>query len=234
LGAKSIAEFYEAGFIKDPADIFRLKEHAEAIQTRDGWGQQSTQKLLDGIDARREIGLDRFILALGIPQIGRETARLLARHYGSLAEFREQLALAADPESEAWVHLNAINGIGESMALDLVKFMAETHNTQVIDDLAGELDVQDFVAPKARSGTPFDGKTLVFTGTLTTMTRHEAKARAESAGAKVAGSVSAKTDYLVAGADAGSKATKAAALGVNVMSEQEFIDMLGGHRQDEA
>ncbi|HTH97775.1 MAG TPA: NAD-dependent DNA ligase LigA [Stellaceae bacterium] len=228
LGAKSIAEFFEAGLIKGPGDIFRLKDHAHAIQARDGWGPQSTQKLLDGIDARRRIGLDRFILALGIPQIGRETARLLARHYGSLAKFREEMALAQDPEHEAWAHLVAINGIGESMALDLVKFMAEAHNTTVIDDLAHELDVQDFIAPKAKSGTPLDGKTLVFTGTLTAMTRHEAKARAESAGAKVTGSVSAKTDYLVAGADAGSKATKAAALGVTVMSEQEFIDMLAG------
>jgi DNA ligase (NAD+) len=225
LGAKSVQEFYEAGLIKQPGDIFRLKP--EDIESREGWGKQSARNLLDGIAARRVIGLDRFILALGIPQIGRETARLLARHYVSLSHFRAEMAAAIDPESDAWTSLLAIDGIGESMAEDLVQFLAEVRNTTVIDDLAAELEVTDFVPLRASGTSVLAGKTVVFTGSLTTLTRNEAKARAESAGAKVAGSVSAKTDFLVAGADAGSKATKAAALGVSVLSEAEFIDMIG-------
>lgn len=225
LGAKSIAEFHEAGLIRTPGDIFRLRP--EQISSREGWGEQSAAKLLAGIDARRRIGLDRFILALGIRQTGQQTARLLARHYGSLARFRGEMIAAADHDSEAWTQLLAIDGIGEDTAQDIVDFFAEPHNGEVLDDLLGEVSVEDFVAPVRSGDSPLADKSIVFTGTLPTLSRGEAKARAEAHGAKVTGSVSAKTDYLVMGSDAGSKADKARALGVTVLSEEEFLALCG-------
>ena len=225
LGSKSIIEFHEAGLIKSPGDIFRLK--AEDIATREGWGALSAAKLIQGIDARRAIGLDRFILALGIRQVGQQTARLLARHYGSMDRFRAEMMQASDHESPAWTHLLDIDGIGEDTAEDIVQFFAEEHNQTVLDDLAGLVQVQDFVAPST-TNSPLAGKTMVFTGTLPTLSRDEAKARAESRGAKVTSSVSAKTDYVVMGSDAGSKADKARALGVTVLSEEDFLELCGG------
>ena len=226
FGGKTIQEFFDDGLIKTPADIFRLTE--DQIVGREGWKTLSTRKLLDGIEARREVPLDRFILALGILQVGQQTARLLARNYGSFDGFAAAMREAADPESEAAKRLDSINGIGPSMAADLVGFFAEANNAAVIDDLLGSVKVLDYEAPKrtAKAASPLAGKTVVFTGSLDKMTRSEAKARAETEGANVAGSVSSKTDYLVAGADAGSKATKAAALGIKVLSEDEFLAML--------
>jgi DNA ligase (NAD+) len=226
LGWKTVAEFHEAGLIKTPADIFRLK--AQDIEGREGWKELSIGKLIKSIEARRIVALDRFILALGIRQVGQTTARLLAKHYRTLPHWRDAMEAAADPASDAYKELLNIDGIGADTAKDLTDFFAENHNREALSDLAQYLTVEDFVPPQGREGGQLDGKTLVFTGTLVQLTRNEAKARAEAAGAKVTGSVSAKTDYLVVGSDAGSKAEKARALGVMTISEDEFIDLVGG------
>jgi DNA ligase (NAD+) len=226
FGDKTIKEFFELNWVKSPADIFKLERHRGDWLKREGWGEASVQKLLDAIEARRTIPLDRFIYALGIPQVGEVTARLLAKHYLSFKAFRQAMIDAATIGSEARQDLDEINGIGPSVVDDLTAFFAEKHNTEVIAALEREVTVEDFV-PVAVSNSAIAGKTVVFTGTLEKMTRNEAKARAESLGAKVAGSVSAKTDYVIIGADAGSKAKKAAELGVKTLSEDEWLEMIG-------
>ncbi len=223
LGDKHIAEFWQDGLIKTPADIFRLDP--DTIAAREGWGEVSARKLIAAIDARREISLDRFINALGIPQVGEATAKLLARHYRSFARWRHAMEAAGDPESDAWRELNDIHGIGEDMATDIVGFFAERHNRTVLDELKSEIKIADYEIAAAASHSPISGKTIVFTGTLTEMSRPEAKARAEALGAHVSGSVSSKTDYLVVGADAGSKAKKAAELGVTTLTEEEWMKL---------
>ncbi|HWK46018.1 MAG TPA: NAD-dependent DNA ligase LigA [Stellaceae bacterium] len=225
LGAKTIAAFWADGLIRRPGDIFRLE--AAAIETREGWGKQSAQNLIDGINARREIPLERFIHALGIRQVGQQTARLLARNYRSLAAWRTAMTESADAESEAAKALLNINGIGGEMAADLIAFFEEPHNQEILDDLTAQVTVLDFSAPAVDADAVFAGKTIVFTGTLTEMSRGEAKVRAEALGANVTSSVSAKTDFLVVGADAGSKAAKAAALGVKTLTEAEWLDLIG-------
>jgi DNA ligase (NAD+) len=227
FGARHIQSFWEDGLVKSPADIFRLhKRHAE-LEEREGWGKQSVAKLLEAIEQRRQIALDRFIYALGIRQVGEATAKLLARNYGSLTALRAAMKDAQDPDSEAFRDLDNIEGIGPSVAADIVGFFGEPHNIEALDDLTSEIRVEDAKLPTV-TGSKVAGKTVVFTGTLETMTRDEAKARAETLGARVAGSVSRKTDYLVAGADAGSKAKKAAELGVATLSEQEWLTLIGG------
>ena len=226
LGAKHIAEFWEDKLIRTPADIFRLDYGA--IAQREGWGEQSAGKLREAVDARRAITLDRFIYALGIPQVGQQTAKLLARHYRSFKRWRAAMEHAQDHEGEAWRELNDIHGIGEDMATDIAGFFAEKHNHALLDDLLHEVTVADYEGAQAPADSPLAGKTIVFTGTLTAMSRSEAKARAEALGASVSGSVSAKTDYLVVGADAGSKAEKARALGVKTMTEEEWLSLAAG------
>ena len=226
LGGKHIEAFREDGLIKTPGDIFRLRDRRDEIAAREGWGEQSADNLMAAIEDRRTIGLDRFIHALGIRQVGSSTARLLARTYSSLSAWRVAMMKAAEPESEEYADLIAIDGIGPAVAADVTGFFAEAHNREIMEDLAAELTVEDFVAP-ATEGSPVAGKTVVFTGTLEVMTRSEAKARAEALGAKVSGSVSAKTDYVVAGPGAGSKAKKAAELGITTLSEQEWLDLIG-------
>ena len=223
LGGKHVEAFWRDGLIATPADIFDLAR--EAIRGREGWGEKSADNLMDNIAARRDIALDRFIYALGIPQIGRATARLLARHYGSYASWRDAMKAARVHGSHAFEDLTAIDGIGPSMAKDLIDFFAEPHNLAVLDALTGRIAVADFEAPAA-SASPVAGKTVVFTGTLESMGRSEAKARAEALGAKVAGSVSKKTDFVVVGADAGSKARKARDLGVSVLTEAEWLGLI--------
>src|SRR6202020_2800890 len=182
---------------------------ADEIAGREGWGETSAQKLITAIAERRRITLDRFINALGIPQVGQATARLLARHYRSLDNWRREMHEAQDPESPARTGLLDVHGIGADMAADIIGFFAEPHNRDLLDDLARELDVVDYEAPsRGATVSPLAGKTIVFTGGLETMSRSEAKARAEALGATVASSVSAKTHYVVIGDDAGSKATK--------------------------
>ncbi|HEX6443326.1 MAG TPA: NAD-dependent DNA ligase LigA [Stellaceae bacterium] len=225
LGEKHISAFWEDGLIRQPGDIFRLK--ADEIATREGWGEVSANKLIAAIHERRRIALDRFINALGIPQVGQATARLLARHYRSLSHWRSEMEAAQDPESPARAHLLDVHGIGEDMAADIIGFFAEPHNRAVLDDLARELTVLDYEAPAQAAQSPLAGKTIVFTGGLEGMSRSEAKARAEALGANVASSVSSKTDYVVIGADAGSKATKAAALGVKTLDEAAWLELAG-------
>jgi len=226
LGEKHIVAFWQDKLIERPGDIFRLRKHAKAIMEREGWGEQSVAKLVDAIEKRRRIRLDRFIYALGIPQVGEATAKLLARNYGSFAAWRGAMLEAQDSESAAYQDLDNIEGIGPSVAADILGFFAEAHNLEILRDLAKELTIEDMAAPAA-GGSPISGKTVVFTGTLETMSRNEAKATAESLGAKVAGSVSKKTDIVVVGADAGSKAKKAAELGVATMTEAEFLRHIG-------
>ncbi len=237
LGEESIQELFNLGFLKSPADIFRLESHQAKLVRRkigkdqhagiEGWGELRFANLMQAVAARRKATLPRFIFALGIRQVGEATARLLARQYGSLGAWRKAMEAAADGDAETLADLDNVEGIGPSMAKDIVDFFAEKHNRQALDDLAREIEVEDFKAPST-AGSPVAGKTVVFTGTLETMGRAEAKARAESLGAKVAGSVSKKTDYVVAGADAGSKATKARELGVATLTEQEWLKLTGG------
>jgi len=227
LGARHIAEFWADGLVRAPGDIFRLKDHAQEIAAREGWGEKSVENLLAAIESRRRIPLDRFIHALGIRQVGQATARVLARNYETLDHLRASMTEAADPESPAHGDLLNIEGIGPDVAAEIVGFFAEPHNKEVLDDLARELTVEPARAPAAAQGSPIAGKTVVFTGTLEAMSRHEAKARAEAMGARVAGSVSKKTDFVVAGADAGSKARKAAELGVKVLSEDDWLALIG-------
>ena len=225
LGEKSIVEFFQDGRVRTPADMFKLT--AEMLEGREGWKERSIQNLLSAIQARRKVPLERFIYALGIRQVGQATAKLLAKHYGTLQTWRPAMEAAADPASEAYADLTSIDQIGPSVAEDLIAFFAEEHNRTVFDDLARHVEAEAFVAPAA-AGSPIADRTVVFTGTLEKMTRSEAKARAEALGAKVAGSVSKKTDYVVVGADAGSKADKARALGVATLTEDEWLALIGG------
>ena len=226
LGDKTIREFHAEGLIKGPADIFRLPAHEAEIAKREGWGELSARNLSQAIQARRTIGLARFIYSLGIRRIGEANAKLLARHYGSFANWRAQMALAVQIGSEARSDLGSILGIGGAIAEELVEFFAEPRNLATLDELAGLLTVEDAVAPQA-ADSALAGKIVVFTGALQTMTRQEAKAMAEKLGARVTDSVSKKTDLVVLGEDAGSKARKAAELGVRTMTETEWRDLVG-------
>ncbi|HJO74986.1 MAG TPA: NAD-dependent DNA ligase LigA [Rhodospirillales bacterium] len=226
LGVKHIIAFLEDGLIETPADIFRLNDHIDDIAGRDGWGEQSASNLAAALDERRVIPLDRFIYALGIRQVGQANARLLAKQYGSLAGWRAEMEAAQDRDGEAYLELTNIDGIGPSVADDLLGFCAEAHNRDVLDALGQLLTVEDFEAPDT-SSSPVAGKTVVFTGTLENLSRAEAKAKAEALGAKVAGSVSKKTDYVIVGTEAGSKAKKAADLGVATLTEQQWLELIG-------
>ncbi len=233
LGTKHIEAFMADDILKTPADIFRLGGHRDDIAGREGWGDKSADNLIAAIDDRRAIDLDRLIYALGIPQVGSATARLLAKQYGTLDNWRNAMGAAENRESEAYAELIDIDGIGPSVAEDILEFFDEAHNRAVLDDLGEVLDVQNFEAPDT-GGSPIAGKTVVFTGTLETVTRSEAKVRAESLGAKVAGSVSKKTDYVVAGPGAGSKAKKAAELGIATLTEDEWLKLIGADTPDES
>ncbi len=231
LGEKQIAAFYADGLIMQPGDIFTLEQrdakNLKKLKDREGWGGTSAKKLFAAIYERHRIDLDRFIFGLGIRHVGETNARLLARSYGTLDHFIEEMEKATDRESDAYRELLSIDGVGAVLAEALIDFFAEDHNRQVLKTL-GDAGVVTTPLPRQETTSKVAGKTMVFTGSLERMTRAEAKARAEQLGAKVAGSVSAKTDILVAGTDAGSKLTKAAALGVTVISEDEWIEMAGG------
>jgi DNA ligase (NAD+) len=193
---------------------------ASAIANREGWGEQSAAKLFAAIRARRKISLDRFILALGIPHVGESTAKLLARHFHSLDAF-----LASMDSENAAEELDSIEGIGDVMAQAIADFFADKHNRQAIEHLVKQLDEVTDVAAST-SDSPVAGKTVVFTGSLEKMTRNEAKARAESLGAKVAGSVSKKTDIVIAGPGAGSKLSEAQKLNVKIISEADWLELI--------
>ncbi|HWE78000.1 MAG TPA: NAD-dependent DNA ligase LigA, partial [Pseudolabrys sp.] len=226
LGEKTIQEFYEEGWLHSPADLFRLPAREEKIAEREGWGKVSARNLSRAIEARRRIPLERVIYALGIRRIGEANARLLARHYGSFANWRAQMLAATVVGSEAREELGSILGIGPSIAQELADFFGEARNVETLDELAAELTIED-AARVADAKSAIAGKTMVFTGTLETMSRPEAKARAEVLGAKVTDSVSKKTDLVVVGADAGSKARKATELGVRTITEQEWRELAG-------
>lgn len=229
LGAKQVEQLYRDGWIREPADIFALEtrygQGLQQLRNREGWGAKSAENLFRAIETRRRIALDRVIFALGIRHVGETTAAMLARHFGSWAALCAALDAAAAQEGPAWDDLLAIDGVGPVLARALVTAFAQEAERASIDRLAACLTITDVAAPQ--SDSPVAGKTVVFTGTLETMTRAEAKARAEALGAKVAGSVSARTDYLVAGPGAGSKADKAAALGVTVLDEAAWRALVG-------
>ncbi len=221
LGEKQIQSFWEAGLIRAPHDIFRLDY--ETIKIWEGWGEKSVTNLQAAITYARNITLPRFIYALGIRHIGEITGKLLSRHYVSYAELKKAM-LQLEHGSEAWNDLLSIDGAGEVMADALREFFHEEHNLQILTELEKELTIAD--AELAQTDSKVAGKTVVFTGTLEKMTRNEAKSRAESLGAKVAGSVSSKTDYVVAGSDSGSKLKKATELGVKILNEDQWLELI--------
>jgi DNA ligase (NAD+) len=236
LGERNIRLFFEKGLIRTPVDIFTLEERDrrsdQPLSTWKGWGDTSARNLFDAINRARTISLDRFIFALGIRQVGEATARLLARHYKTRTNWCRSMEAASDPDSEAREDLLSINGIGESMAEDIVSFFREPRNQEALDKLCGPRDdgeppvtVRDF--EPSTMASPVSGKTVVFTGTMETMSRSEAKAHAERSGANVASSVSKKTDYVVAGPGAGSKEKEARKLGLTILSEREWLDLVG-------
>lgn len=232
LGDKVIEEFFDEGFLHSPADIFTLEKRNQAaeddlfnqntqalrLEQRAGWGRLSVKKLFAAINSRRTISLPRFIYALGIPQVGAATALLLAKNYGTFT------TLQHDMEKRETEKLVTIDGIGSSMGTDIVEFFCEEHNQKTIAELLNFVTVEEYI-DETVFGSPLNGKTVVFTGTLIGFARAEAKAMAQKCGAKVAGSVSAHTDYVVMGADAGSKAKKAQELGVKILTEDEFLEM---------
>jgi DNA ligase (NAD+) len=224
MGDKTVVEFHEAGLLKSPPDIFKLPEHEAEIATREGWGKISAAKLTAAIETRRTIGLSRFIFALGIRRIGENNAKLLARHYTSYSNWRESMIAATEIGADARLELGSISGIGPTIATDLAAFFSEQHNLETLNALEAILTITD--AESAAASSPLAGKIIVFTGTLS-MARPEAKARAEFLGAKVTESVSKKTDYVVIGADAGSKAAKAKELGLTTLTEDEFRALAG-------
>jgi DNA ligase (NAD+) len=230
LGEKHIQAFYDDGLIQSPPDIFTLaardRRSTTSLEGREGWGKTSAEKLFAAIEARRAVRLDRFIYALGIRHVGEITARLLARSYGSIEHFRKAMVAAASHrQGEAYAELDNIEGIGPAVAEAIADFFAEPHNVAVVDELLREVRPEPLEAIEHAS--PISGKTVVFTGTLERMTRSEAKARAERLGAKVAGSVSKNTDYVVAGPGAGSKLKDAERLGLKVLSEEEWLALIG-------
>jgi len=216
--------------VRSPADIFRLEEKNKSLnpplQDWEGWGGKSAANLFAAINERRSIPLHRFIYALGIRQVGEATAKRLAAAYCIFSNLKTAMAAAQDRDGDAFADLMNVEDVGPGVADDLLGFFAEVHNLAVLDDLERELSVGVYEAPDT-SGSAIAGKTVVFTGTLSRITRAEAKARAESLGAKVAGSVSAKTDYVVAGEDSGSKLKKARELGVTVLTEDEWLALAG-------
>lgn len=229
MGAKQVEAFYKKGWVKTFADIYRLAETSAAadqpLENLEGWGPLSANNLFTAIENTRTVGLDRFLFGLGIRHVGLTTARLLARHYGSIEALMAALEAVQDPESDAFTELMGIDGVGEKMAQTLVAFFADPRRLSIVQDLLRYITPEPLEAVARNS--PVSGKTVVFTGKLETMSRDEAKARAEALGAKVAGSVSNKTDILVAGPGAGSKENKARDLGVEIMDEASWRAFAG-------
>ncbi len=230
LGDKVIEDFYIEGIIKTPFDIFTLEQRNQPadlfssvssleLEKREGWGTKSVKKLFEAIEKSKNISLQKFIYALGIRQVGAATAYLIARHYHSFNSFMNAM-IQKDLQL-----LISIDGVGPAMAKDIVEFFNEEHNLFIIRELLKVVHVEDFEGIENTNSEIF-GKTVVFTGTLTSLTRNEAKSKALAFGAKVAGSVSAHTDYVIAGENAGSKLSKAQELGVKIISEDDFIKII--------
>lgn len=225
LGEKQIQLFWDDGFISSPADIFRLQDRRADLEKKDGLGQRSVDNIITAIEKSRVIKLERLIYGLGIPQIGQATARLLAMNYRTLPKLRSALITAADKLSTEYHDLISIDQIGENVADDIISFFQDTTNLTMLSDLENQLDITNY-ASLIIEPTKVTGKVIVFTGTLEKMGRAEAKSLAESLGAKVVGSVSNKTDFVVAGGEAGSKATKAEKLGVTILTEEEWLKLI--------
>ena len=231
LGGQRIVEFYDSGLIRSPAEIFTLerrdRESLGKLENREGWGKQSVANLFASINARRNIAINRFLYALGIPHIGERSAKLLARHFGTFEALQQASLAAADDQSEAAADFLNIDGIGLVVVESLVEFFREAHNREMLDNLLDEVSIEPMET--VGSDTPVSGKTVVFTGSLERMTRDEAKAMAERLGAKVAGSVSRKTDIVVAGPGAGSKLAKAQEFGLQILDEAGWLDLVSGY-----
>jgi DNA ligase (NAD+) len=219
LGERSIAEFIDLGWLNSPADIFRLRDRRDALIGREGWKEKSVDNLLAAIEAKRQPNGPRLLFGLGIRHVGIVTARDLLKCFGTIDELR-QVALSEGGEAE----LSSVQGVGPVVAEALVDFFGEPHNGDALDDLLSEVSPLPYTSDAKQ--TEWSGKTIVFTGTLETMSRDEAKAQAERLGARAAGSVSAKTDLVVAGRGAGSKLKKAEELGVRVISEAEWAEIV--------
>jgi DNA ligase (NAD+) len=230
LGEKQIALFFEQGWIKEPADIFTLEARNPKIklEEQEGFGEVSVRNLFDAIAARREISLERFIYALGMRHVGETTARALARGYGAWTAFHDAGLKVAAGDEETRLEMDNLDQIGDTVIDSLAAYFGEAHNRGIVERLTRQVRILDAEQPAATS--PVAGKTVVFTGSLEKMTRDEAKAMAERLGAKTAGSVSKKTDYVVAGPGAGSKLTKAAEMGVTVLTEDEWFALIGERR----
>jgi len=228
LGEKQIEFFFEKGWIKEPADIFTLPERNKKIKLEEveGYGETSVRNLFEAIEQRREISLDRFIFALGIRHVGETTALALARGYGSWKAFHDAGLKVAKGDEETIAEMDALDQIGETVIRAVTAYFGESHNRGIVERLTKEVKILN--AEKPKKDTAVAGKTVVFTGSLEKMTREEAKAQAERLGAKAAGSVSKKTDYVVAGPGAGSKLADAKKFGVMVLTEDEWLKLVGG------
>ncbi|ARP97938.1 NAD-dependent DNA ligase LigA [Pseudorhodoplanes sinuspersici] len=227
LGEKQIEFFFEKEWVREPADIFTLSQRNRAIrlEEQEGYGETSVRNLFAAIEQRREISLDRFIYALGIRHVGETTALALARGYGSWDAFHDACLKVAKSDADAIADMDALDQIGDTVVQAVAAYFGESHNRGIVERLTKQVMILD--AEKPKKDTAIAGKTVVFTGSLEKMTRNEAKAQAERLGAKVAGSVSKKTDYVVAGPGAGSKLTEAQGLGVTVLTEDEWLTMTG-------
>ncbi len=228
LGEKQIELFFDKGWVKEPADIFTLEARNDKIKLEDeeGYGETSVGNLFGSIEQRRTIPLDRFIYALGMRHVGETTARALARGYGSWEAFHDACLKIAKGDEEAIAEMDALDQIGDTVIESIKAYFGESHNRGIVERLTQQVNIRDVERPK--QDTAIAGKTIVFTGTLEKMTREEAKAQAERLGAKAAGSVSKKTDFVVAGPGAGSKLAEAEKLGVKVLSEDEWLKLVGG------
>ena len=229
LGNKQIEQFYQLGWVKEPADIFKLKLRYEngikRLENRDGWGQKSANNLFNAVEAKRIIPLNKMLYALGIRHVGETSAMLLSKHYKSFDNLKKSMNEAKSLEGSSWSDLMSIDGVGEILAKAVVQIFNNPAQRQIIDNLVEELVIENEIE-NIVSGSPLEGMVVVFTGSLEFMSRSEAKISAEKFGAKVSGSVSKKTDFVVSGPGAGSKEKKAIELGVKVLSESEWLKLI--------
>ncbi|NGX99282.1 MAG: NAD-dependent DNA ligase LigA [Candidatus Afipia apatlaquensis] len=228
FGEKQIEYFFEQGWVKEPADIFTLEARNRTLKLEEieGYGETSVRNLFDAINERRDIGLDRFIYALGIRHVGETTALALARGYGSWEAFHDACLKVAKGDERAIAEMDDLDQIGDTVIQAVAAYFGESHNRGIVERLTRQVKIRD--AEKPKKDTAIAGKTVVFTGSLEKFTRDEAKATAERLGAKASGSVSKKTDYVVAGPGAGSKLAEANKLGVKVLTEDEWLALVGG------
>jgi DNA ligase (NAD+) len=228
LGEKQLQYFFDEGWVKEPADIFTLQKRNAKLKLEEieGYGETSVRNLFAAIESRRRIALERFIYALGMRHVGETTALALARGYGSWDAFHDACLKVAKGDEETIAEMDALDQIGDTVIKSVAAYFGESHNRSIVERLTKELEeIVDAEKPKSNSAVA--GKTVVFTGSLEKMTRDEAKATAERLGAKAAGSVSKKTDYVVAGPGAGSKLAEAKKHAVQVLTEDEWLKLIG-------